>query len=329
MIRAPLASISGNRRRGPELTPYQRGIINGAYRSGATPTYIAHNENTPLSTIKWTISTTSQHPNGVSKTRSGRPTVVTDRARRHIIRLARTNPRITYKDLRDQCGVSYSKSTLYRELKAYGLTNWLSKKRPLLTEEVAAKRLTWCKEREHWTYENWCKVIWSDECSVERGTGKERGWVFRFPDEKWTKQMIQPYKKGKGVSVMVWGAFYSRGEQSGLLRLGRDPDAKKNRYTAASYVGVLDEELPTLFEPGLLFIQDNAPIHISRLVKEWFEENGIDVLEWPPYSPDLNPIEHLWFRLKKLIYSVYPDIEQVGSSAETVRKVLYEALERA
>ena len=118
-----MASISGNRKRGPELTPYQRGIINRAYRSGATPTYIAHNENTPLSIIKWTISTASQHPNGVSKTRSGRSTIITDRARRHIIRLAQANPRIIYKDLKEQCGVSYSTSTLYRELKDYGLTN--------------------------------------------------------------------------------------------------------------------------------------------------------------------------------------------------------------
>lgn len=53
---------------------------------------------------------------------------------------------------------------------------------------------------------------------------------------------------------MVWGIFYGRGEQSGLLRLGRDPDVKRNGYTAASYVGVLDKELPTLFEPGLLFM---------------------------------------------------------------------------
>ena len=141
MIRTPLASISGNRNRDPELTPFQKGIINRAYRSRATPTYIVYNENTPLFTVKWTISTTSQHPNGVSKTRSGRPSIITNRARRHIIRLARANLRITYKDLKEQCEVAYSTSTLYRELKIYGLTNWLIKKRPLLTEEVAAKRL--------------------------------------------------------------------------------------------------------------------------------------------------------------------------------------------
>ena len=71
------------------------------------------------------------------------------------------------------------------------------------------------------------------------------------------------------------------------------------------------------------------PIHTARIVREWLEENGIDVLEWPPYSPDLNPIEHLWFRLKNLVYQVNPDIEKVGGNVDTVREALFEALERA
>lgn len=72
-----------------------------------------------------------------------------------------------------------------------------------------------------------------------------------------------------------------------------------------------------------------APIHTARKVTKWFGDNGIDVLEWPPYSPDSNPIEHLWFRLKKLVYTVRPDIEQVSGDVHKVRDVLYEALDLA
>ena len=141
--------------------------------------------------------------------------------------------------------------------------------------------------------------------------------------------MIQPKKKGRGITVMVWGAYYGAGEQSNLLRLARDPNSLRQGYSAASYVGVLEDQVPTLWEPGLMFMQDNAPIHKSRLARQWFVDNGIDVLEWPPYSPDLNPIEHLWFRLKKYVYDVRPDIEEVSGGVDHIQEVLYDALEKA
>jgi hypothetical protein len=46
-------------------------------------------------------------------------------------------------------------------------------------------------------------------------------------------------------------------------------------------------------------VQDNDPKHKSYLVQEWIRESGIDVLDWPPYSPDLNPIENLWADVKR------------------------------
>jgi len=267
MLRTPLATISGNRRRGKELTPYKRGDIIGRYTGGATRQVIAYATETPISTVDYTIDTANQRPNGHSKPRTGRPKKLSIRDERYIIRVARTDPRTTYARIKLQCGLDCSRATIYRLLKEYGLINWLAKKRPLLTPEVAVKRLAWCLERRHWRFDEWMKIIWSDECSVERGTGKSRQWVFRFPHEKWKKEMIQPVKKGKDVSVMVWGAFRGS-DQSNLVRLARDSDAKRNGYTAASYMDVLDEELPTIFEPGLLFMQDNAPIHTAKAVRE-------------------------------------------------------------
>lgn len=50
-----------------------------------------------------------------------------------------------------------------------------------------------------------------------------------------------------------------------------------------------------------VFQQDNDPKHSSKLVKKWFEENQVSVMTWPAQSPDLNPIENLWSKVKKAI----------------------------
>ena len=176
--------------------------------------------------------------------------------------------------------------------------------------------------------EDWYKIIWSEECSVERGSGKRRDWVFRTPDQRWHKDTIQPYKEGKGFSIMVWAAFWSK-ERSDLYALDREFEAKKHGYSAKSHIQVLDDNLLGIYQPGLIFMQDNASIHTVKATKLWFALNGIEVMEWPPYSPDLNPIEYLWFHLKEGVYKVNPHIEDLAGGEDRIREALFDALYKA
>jgi len=52
-----------------------------------------------------------------------------------------------------------------------------------------------------------------------------------------------------------------------------------------------------------IFQQDNAPCHKAKVIMDWLSKQNVDVLSWPPYSPDLNPIENLWGLLVRKVYN--------------------------
>ena len=191
--------------------------------------------------------------------------------------------------------IQLSRSTLYCLLKRAGIRNWRAHKRPKLTEEHARLRPQFAHKCKRLSAEEWAQFTFPDECSIERGSGKQRVWVLRTSHQKRLKEMIQTFDEGKGVSVIVWGANFNSCEHSKLVIIERDMVSRSRGYSANSYLQTLEEGLIDIPQdqdfPALTFMQDNARIHIAKNVLIWLEEQGVNLVEnRPPYSPDLNPI---------------------------------------
>jgi transposase len=63
-------------------------------------------------------------------------------------------------------------------------------------------------------------------------------------------------------------------------------------------------------------MQDNARIYTAKIIKKWFKDESISLIEWPLYSLNLNLIKHLWAVLKQWIHKHYPDLVDMGESEQ-------------
>ncbi|TQV90128.1 Nuf2 family protein [Cordyceps javanica] len=139
------------------------------------------------------------------------------------------------------------------------------------------------------------------------------------------KRNVQPKNKPTRHSQMFWAGF-ACGRRTSLVSLFGDPDSPRRGVTSRQILACLQENLPTIAEPGYFFVQDNAPTHTARLVKnwlrEWAGENGIQLVEWPPYSPDLNPIENLWKLLKEQILKKDPGLADMPKTDAALEKLI-------
>lgn len=118
--------------------------------------------------------------------------------------------------------------------------------------------------------------------------------------------MARRYGRGKGGRRVVDHAPLNTPKSTTILSSVRlDGEMAFTTFsggtTADKFLTYLKEALIPALRPGDIVIMDNLRTHHIQVVGELLHAAGAEVLYLPPYSPDLNPIEKLWSKVKAVL----------------------------
>ena len=128
-----------------------------------------------------------------------------------------------------------------------------------------------------------------------------------FLDETWTTTaMTRPYGRGprgeRVVDSVPAGHWKITTFVCGLRHDGVvAPMTLDGAMNGAAFLAYIEQMLAPTLLPGDLVVLDNLPAHKVAGVRERVEACGASVLYLPAYSPDLNPIEQAFAKLKALL----------------------------
>ncbi|KAK3531598.1 hypothetical protein QTP70_024987 [Hemibagrus guttatus] len=140
---------------------------------------------------------------------------------------------------------------------------------PMLTPVHHRKHQQWTREHQNWTIEQWKKVDWSDESCFLLHHVDDRVRVHHLPGEHMAPGCTMGRRRAGEGSVMLWAMFCCE-----TLGPAIHVDVT---LTLTTYLSIIADSVHPFMETALT---------------------------WPPNSPDLSPIEHLWDVLDKQVRSL-------------------------
>ena len=140
-------------------------------------------------------------------------------------------------------------------------------KKPLLLPRHKKARLEFAKKYKHWNYEDWCKIVWSDESKFNIFGSDGRQYCWKRSGESLKDNHVKGTVKFGGGGIFVWGCFTAQGIGY-LVRIDGGMDAKLYcEILEDDFLGTLDYYDINLVD--IIYQQDNDPKHTAKITKEW------------------------------------------------------------
>lgn len=213
---------------------------------------------------------------------SGDRTIPSDRLKAYVSE----HSDATLLEIKEGCGLSVTLPGIWKALKRLG---WSRKKKVLHASErdrpdVQAERRNWRRKSRRFSAKH---LVFIDQTGISTQMHRDHG---RAPI-------------GQRVTGAIPENHYQSSTLMGALRLNGEFESMvyKGGTDVAAMSTFIESQLAHLLKPGDIVVWDNLSTHHSPTVIQAITRTGAEVCPLPPYSPDMNPIEELWSKVKNLL----------------------------
>ena len=181
------------------------------------------------------------------------------------------------------------------------------KKTPEYRERNEVKRQDYLEEIKAFDKE---KRIYLDESGLCRKLARTHGYATKGQR---VHGLTYGKRQGRTNIIAAWSS------QKKLFAF----QSYEHSIKKVNFVDWIKTSLLNHLRKGMVVIMDNAPWHKGDDIKQLIESTGAKLLKLPPYSPDLNPIEHAWANLKaavkKASYTIPDFHENMSTQIQAMR----------
>jgi transposase len=131
------------------------------------------------------------------------------------------------------------------------------------------------------------RLVFVDEC----GTHTSLGPIYGYAPRGERLRLLVPRKRGKNTTLL--SSMSLEGMGSSLTVEGAT--------TAVVFEAYVEQVLAPSLSPGRVVVMDNLGAHRPKRVRELIEGRGCELVYLPAYSPDYNPIEEAFAKIKNLL----------------------------